>query len=81
MGHTKATPTHERPTLENLRSQEAWVRHQQTITVEVTGIEWEDTDSVADFSVKITGDKAIDVDETIESLLNNGNLEQLKIDK
>ena len=77
MGHTKATPTNERPTLENLRSQELWLRHQETRTVEVTGI-W--ADSVAHFSVKITGDKT-DVDETVESLFNNGNLEALRIDK
>ena len=77
MPHNKATPETERPTLENLRSQAAWIGHQQTITVEVTG-KW--SDSVADFSVKITGDTT-DVDETVESLLNNGNLEQLKIDK
>ena len=75
MPHKKATPEAERPTLENLRSQELWLKHQQTITVQVTGI-WED--SGGDFSVTLTGDKT-DVNEAIEGLFNNGNLENLLI--
>lgn len=58
MPHTKATPEHERPTLDQLRQQGGALPQ---ISVQITG-NWE---SGADFTVEVFGDTD-DVRETIE---------------
>ena len=75
MPHNKATPDAERPTIDTLIRQGALAGIQPIKTIEVTG-KW--SDGLADFSVTLTGDKT-DVDETLQALINNGNLEQLLI--
>ena len=78
MPHQKATPEHQRPTLEELR------RHTHKpvwIAMKITGY-WEtlpDGTRPA-FEVNISGE-ASDVNESIESLKLNGNLHDLKFEK
>ena len=79
MGHTKATPEHQRPTLETLRSQELWNAYLQDCTVEVSGL-WESDGEGggAEFKVTITG-HAADVDEVVACIRDDGNLHNIQV--
>ena len=79
MAHKKATPENERPTLEEVRIRENFARMQVKKTVEVSGYWEQQSDGCRpEFQVTISGDAA-DVDEVVESVLENGNLHDLKV--
>lgn len=80
MGHTKATPDNERPTLDELLIRERFTGPRPK-AVKIFGYWEQQSDGCRpEFEVTISGDDC-DVDEVVESLKENGNLHDLKIEK
>ena len=78
MGHTKATPTDQRPTLDEMRYHEAAVRTESRLVIwKITGIWTLNREAV--FEIVVKGEIS-DVHETYEMLTENGNLDELKLE-
>lgn len=70
MGHTKATPENQRPTIEELEAHNLYAQKHTRLNVLIRGL-WQDSE--ASFEVQVKGDFD-DIIEVFESLKDNGNL-------
>ena len=75
MAHTKSTPEHQRPTLDEMKYHDAAAKHEPRFVVwKITGVWTGNREAIFDIVVK---GELSDVFETYAMLEDNGNLDKL----